>query len=84
MRWLPETVLRRVSPRPGEAVAVADGGADLFLAAVLFSACSRCRSSADGRAAPLQDAVFTATSAVTVTGLTSVDTAHSGPSSGRS
>lgn len=32
-------------------------------------------SSADGRAAPLQDAVFTATSAVTVTGLTSVDTA---------
>lgn len=32
-------------------------------------------SSADGRSAPLQDAVFTATSAVTVTGLTSVDTA---------
>ncbi|ALJ18630.1 TrkH family potassium uptake protein [Microbacterium sp. No. 7] len=32
-------------------------------------------ASSDGRAAPLQDAVFTATSAVTVTGLTSVDTA---------
>lgn len=78
MRWLPETVLRPgrylrdLAKRSPSRMAVLI----FFLAAVLFSGLLTLPvSSADGRAAPLQDAVFTATSAVTVTGLTSVDTA---------
>ncbi|BEH01838.1 potassium transporter TrkG [Brooklawnia propionicigenes] len=47
-----------------------------FVAAGLFTLLLKLPiASADGRSAPLEDAVFTATSAVTVTGLTTVDTA---------
>jgi len=45
-------------------------------AAAVFSLLLRLPiATATGRAAPWQDAIFTATSAITVTGLTTVDTA---------
>lgn len=63
-----ETVLRKSQAQAAVAIFV--------LAAALFSALLALPiATADGRGMPLQDAIFTAVSAITVTGLTTVDTA---------
>lgn len=61
-----------VGHRPARAAAVAFAAATLVFTALLMMP----SASADGTATPLEDAWFTAVSAVTVTGLTTVDTAE--------